>query len=123
MFVPAPAILRRVSAEPEPSHSWVRVGAAYAAVVGGTIRALVYHAGVQRGGQGGPEGEQADAGPGWYLVWIDEPHRHYQLSTPLPPADAPTEELDKSVLIALAEAGDVIDTKLGGGPTGPNGRQ
>ncbi len=113
-----------MTAEPKQSHSWVRIGGTYAAVVAGTISALVYHAGVQRGKQAGPAGEQAEAeaGPGWYLVWVAEPHRHYQLSAPAAPAGAPAAELDKSALVALAEAGDAIEAKLAGGSGGRNGR-
>ena len=118
-----PAILCRMTSEPRQSHSWVRIGAIYGAVVAGTIAALVYHAGVQRGEQASSSGEQAEAGPGWYLVWVDEPHRHYQLATPAPRVGAPAAELDKSAVVALAEAGGAIDAKLaGGGSGGPNGR-
>jgi len=114
-----------MNAEIEQSHSWVRIGATYAAVVAEMITALVYHAGVQRGERGRPGGEQAEAeaGPGWYLVWVDKPHRHYQLSAPGARAGAPAAELDKSALIALAEAGEAIEAKLaGGGSGGSNGR-
>ena len=85
-----------MAADTEQSHSWVRIGAIYGGVAAGTIVALVYHAGVQRGEQAGSGDEQAEAGPGWYLVWADEPHRHYQLSAPAPPAGAPAAELSKS---------------------------
>ncbi|MBA3306766.1 MAG: hypothetical protein H0U25_12705 [Thermoleophilaceae bacterium] len=104
------------------SVSWVRIGATYAAVVAGKIAALVYHAGVQRGRQGLVGGEEAEAGPGWYAVWVVEPHRHYQLSAPAARADAPAAELEKSALTALAEAAEAIESKLaGGGPGSPNG--
>jgi len=93
-----------MAADTEQSHSWVRIGAIYGGVAAGTIVALVYHAGVQRGEQAGSGDEQAEAGPGWYLVWADEPHRHYQLSTPAPKVGAPAAELSKSALLALAEA-------------------
>jgi len=107
----------------ESNHSWVRIGATYAAVVSGAITALVYHAGVQRGTQRESGVEQAEAGPGWYLVWVDEPHRHYQLSAPAAAAGAPAAELDKSALLALAEAGEAIEAKLAGGSNGgPQGR-
>ncbi len=112
-----------MAADTEQSHSWVRIGAIYGGVVAGAIVALVYHAGVQRGEQAGSGDEQAEAGPGWYLVWVDEPHRHYQLTTPAPGAGAAGAELDKSALIALAEAGEGIEAKLaGGGNGGPKGR-
>ncbi len=112
-----------MTAGSEPTHSWVRIGATYGCVVAGAIAALVYHAGVQRGKRGGTAGEQAEGGPGWYLVWVDEPHRHYQLSAPAPRAGAPAAELDQSALVALAEAGEAIEAKFaGGGSTGPNGR-
>ncbi len=112
-----------MTAEPEPSHSWVRIGATYGGVVAGKMVVLVYHAGVQRGEQAASGGEEAEAGPGWYLVWVDEPHRHYQLSAPAAAAGAPAAELDKSALVALAEAGEAIDAKLaGGGSRGANGR-
>ncbi len=113
-----------MTAQSNQSHTWVRIGTTYAAVVTGKIAALVYHAGVQRGEQAGArdEGEQAEAGPGWYLVWVNEPHRHYQLAEPAPPAGAPAAELDKSALVALAQAGDAIEARLaGGGAGGPNG--
>jgi len=112
-----------MAADTEQSHSWVRIGAIYGGVAAGTIVALVYHAGVQRGEQAGSGDEQAEAGPGWYLVWADEPHRHYQLSAPAPPAGAPAAELSKSALLALAEAGEAIEAKLAGGENGgPKGR-
>ena len=106
------------------SVTWVRIGATYGAVVAGKLAALVYHAGVQRGKQGRAGGDQAEAeaGPGWYAVWVVEPHRHYQLSAPAARAGAPAAELDKSAEVALAEAGEVIEAKLAegnsGGPTG-----
>ncbi len=110
-------------AESEQSHSWVRIGSTYGGVVAKTIVALVYHAAVQRGEQTGPRGGEAEAGPGWYLVWVDKPHRHYQLSAPAAKAGAPVAELDRSALVALAEAGDAIEAKLaGGGNGGPEGR-
>jgi hypothetical protein len=106
-------------------HSWVRIGTVYGAVVAEKIAALVYHAGVQRGEQAGRGGdaERAEAGPGWYLVWANEPHRHYQLSAPAPQPGAPAAELDKSALVALAAAGEAIEAKLAGsGNGGPGGR-
>jgi len=106
-------------------HSWVRIGTVYGAVVAEKIAALVYHAGVQRGEQAGRGGdaEQAEAGPGWYLVWVNEPHRHYQLSAPAPRTGAPAADLDKSALVALAAAGEAIEAKLAGsGNGGPGGR-
>ncbi len=114
-----------MTTESDQSHSWVRIGATYAGVVAETMVVLVYHAGVQRGKQAGPAGDEAEAeaGPGWYLVWVDEPHRHYQLSAPPAPAGALAPTLDKSALVALAEAGEAIEAKLaGGGPKGSNGR-
>lgn len=112
-----------MTAQSNQSHTWVRIGTTYAAVVTGKIAALVYHAGVQRGTQRESGAEQAEAGPGWYLVWVDEPHRHYQLSAPPAPAGALAAALDKSALVALAEAGEAIEAKLaGGGPRGANGR-
>jgi len=114
-----------MTAEPDKQQSptWVRIGSTYGGVVAGMIGALVYHAGAQRGGRGGPAGEQTQAGPGWYLVWVDQPHRHLQLSAPAPPAAAPAAELDESALVALAEAGDAIEARLAkDGSAGPNGR-
>jgi hypothetical protein len=114
-----------MTAEPDKQQSptWVRIGSTYGGVVAGTVVALVYHAGVQRGEQTGSRGGQAEAGPGWYLVWVDKPHRHYQLAAPAAGAGAPTAELDKSALVALAEAGEAIEAKLaGGGNGGPKGR-
>ncbi len=113
-----------MTAESKQSHSWVRIGVIYGGVVAGTITALVYHAGVQRGKQAGSGGEQAEAeaGPGWYLVWVDEPHRHYQLSAPAAGAGAKASELHESALVALAEAGDAIEAKLAGKRSGANGR-
>ncbi len=111
-----------MTAESEQTHTWVRIGSTYGGVVAGTVVALVYHAGVQRGEQTGSRGGQAEAGPGWYLVWVDKPHRHYQLSAPAARADAPAAELEKSALTALAEAAEAIESKLaGGGPGSPNG--
>jgi hypothetical protein len=112
-----------MTAEPnKQSPTWVRIGTIYGGVVAGMIGALVYHAGAQRGTRGGPAGDQAAAGPGWYLVWIDQPHRHLQLSAPPPRAGAPTAELDESALVALAEAGDAIEARLAkDGTAGPNG--
>jgi len=115
-----------MSEESKQSHSWVPIGPAYAAVIDDAIAALVYHATVQRGRQGGPGGDQQEAGPGWYLVWVEEPHRHYQLTAPPPRAGSLAAELDRNALAALAEAGEVIDAKLAGGGTeasgGANGR-
>ncbi|MBA3306292.1 MAG: hypothetical protein H0U25_10260 [Thermoleophilaceae bacterium] len=108
--------------ESKQSHSWVRVGATYGGVVAGAITVLVYQAGAQRGNKGGPGGDQAQAGPGWYLVWVEEPHRHYQLSTPRARAGAPAAELDQTVLAALAEAGEAIEAKLAGGGNHAGGR-
>lgn len=102
--------------------TWVRIGTTYGGVVAGMIGALVYPAGVQRGTRGGPYGDQAAAGAGWYLVWIDQPHRHLQLSTPAPRPDAPTAEADESAMAALAEASEAIETRLAEeGSPGPNG--
>jgi hypothetical protein len=104
------------------SPTWVRIGSTYGGVVAGMIGALVYYAGAQSGKQGGPTGDEAAAGPGWYLVWIDQPHRHLQLSAPPPRSDAPAAELDESALVALAEAGDAIEARLAkDGTAGPNG--
>jgi hypothetical protein len=108
--------------ESKQSHSWVRIGATYGGVVDGAITALVYQTAAQRGNKGGPGGEQAEAGPGWYLVWVDEPHRHFQLSAHRARAGAAAPELDKSVLAALAEAGEAIEAKLTGGGNHANGR-
>lgn len=112
-----------MTAGSQQTHSWVRIGATYGGVVAEKIVVLVYHAGVQRGESTRSGGEEAEAGPGWYLVWVDEPHRHYQLSAPATAAGASADELDKSALIALAEAGDRIEAKLSGnGSGGSNGR-
>lgn len=115
-----PAILSCMTGATKQNHSWVRIGATYGAVVAEKITALVYHAGVQRGEQAGRGGdaEQAEAGPGWYLVWANEPHRHYQLAAPAPEAGAPATELDKSALVALAAAGEAIEAKLAGSGNG-----
>ncbi len=112
-----------MAAEPEQNHTWVRIGSTYAGVVAKAIVALVYHAGVQRGEKTGSRGGEDEAGPGWYLVWVDKPHHHYQLSAPAAAAGAPVAELDRSALVALAEAGEAIEAKLaGGGNGGPSGR-
>ena len=109
--------------EPSKHHpTWVRIGTTYGGVVAGMIGALVYPAGMQRGTRGGPYGDQEAAGPGWYLVWIDQPHRHLQLSTPPPRAGATPAELDESAMAALAEATEAIETRLAEeGSPGPNG--
>ncbi len=112
-----------MSAESKRSPSWVRIGTTYGGVVAGMIAGLVYHAGAQRGQRSGATVEPAEAGPGWYFVWVDQPHRHLQLSSPAPPLGAPTEELDKSVLVALAEAGERIEARLVEEDSGaPDGR-
>ncbi len=112
-----------MTAESRQSHSWVRIGSTYGAVAEEVIVALVYHARAQRGNQGGPGGDQVEAGAGWYLVWVDEPHRHHQLTASAARAGAPAAEFDQSALVALAEAGDAIEAKLAaGGPGGVNGR-
>lgn len=102
--------------------SWVRIGTTYGGVVAGMLAGLVYHAGAQRGERSGPAAEPAEAGPGWYFVWVDQPHRHLQLSTPAPPKGASAEEFDKSVLVALAEAGERIEDRLAEEGSGPDGR-
>ena len=96
-------------AEPEQTHTWVRTGATYGAVADGKIVALVYHAAAQHG-----EGEGGDraTGPGWFLVWTHEPHRHLQLPSPPLAVGIPHERREEIALVALADAGKVIDEKL-----------
>jgi len=101
-----------MEAESKPGHSWVRIGATYGAVVSEKIVALVYHAQGQRGEVGG-NGEETSTGPAWFLVWTDEPHRHFQLAAPPATPGLPAEKLNQLALAALAEAGDAIDAKLG----------
>ena len=103
--------------EPEspPNHSWVPVGTAYGAVVSDRIVALVYHSRERRGDVGGPGGNRAVAKPAWFIVWTDEPHRHFELSAPAATAGMSREEVEKASFVALAEAGEVIDAKSSGG--------
>lgn len=102
--------------ESKQNHSWVPIGTTYGAVVSERIVALVYHARERRGEVGGPGGNGAVAEPAWFLVWTDEPHRHFQLSAPPGTAGMSREELEQASYVALAEAGEVIDAKLSGEP-------
>jgi len=112
-----------VTAESQRNPSWVRIGTTYGGVVAGMIAGLVYRAGAQRGERRGPGAEQAEAGPGWYFVWVVQPHRHLQLSAPPPSKGAPAEEVDKSLMVALAEAGERIEARLAEESSeGPDGR-
>ena len=104
-----------MEAQSKPRHSWVRIGATYGAVVSEKIVALVYHSQDQRGEVGGPGGEQVASGPAWFLVWTDEPHRHFQLSATAATPDMPLEKLDQLAVVALTEAGNAIEGKLGQG--------
>lgn len=103
-----------MQAESEPSHSWVPIGTTYGAVVSEKIVALVYHANERRGKVGGPGGNGALAEAAWFLVWTEEPHRHFQLSAPSGTPGMSREDLEKASYVALAEAGEVIDAKLSG---------
>ena len=98
--------------EREPSHSWVKIGATYGAVVEDEIAALVYHAEAKRGRRGGPGGDGALTDAGWFLVWTHEPHRHFQLASPHQTADMSTEKRDENAYAALAEAGEIIDDQM-----------
>ncbi len=106
-------------AESEQSHSWVRLGEVFGAVAEGRLVAVVYQAVAQRGRLGGPGGDAALTDPGWYLVWTDEPHRHYQLATPPTTSAMSREQLEEAGFAALAEAGKVIDDKLRGAVNDP----
>ncbi len=101
-----------MQAESKQSHSWVRIGTTYGAVVDDRIVALVYHADARRGEVGGPGGDRGLAEPAWFLVWTDDPHRHFQLEAPPWRAAMPHEELEQLAYVALAEAGKAVDDKL-----------
>ena len=102
-------------AESKQSHSWVRIGATYGAVVDERIAALVYHADARPGEVGGAGGERDMVDPAWFLVWTDEPHRHFQLKAPPARAGMPHEEREQLAFVALAEAGKAVDDKLARG--------
>ncbi len=101
-----------MSPQPNRSHSWVHIGTTYAAVAEGKIVALLYHADARRGEVGGPGGDRATTEPAWFIVWVDEPHRHYQLSAPPAPAGIPHEKREEVAYLAIAEAGKLIDDRV-----------
>lgn len=94
------------------SHTWVRLGAVYGAVVDEKLVAVVYHAEARRGQTGGPGGNGALADPAWYLVWTHEPHKHFQLAAPPRTAEMTSQELEDAGFVALAEAGQIIDDQV-----------
>ncbi len=95
-------------AEPETSHTWVLIGKTYGAVAGERIVALVYHAEAQPGEVGGPGGDPAVTDTGWFFLWTDDPHRHFQLAAPAASAGM----VEQVAYVALAEAGKIIDDQL-----------
>lgn len=104
-----------MEAESKKSHTWVRIGAVYGAVVAGKMAAVVYHAEARRGQTGGPGGNGAVIDPAWFLVWTHEPHRHFQLKAPPRSAQMTSEQREESSLFALAEAGEIIDAQVAKG--------
>jgi len=104
-----------MEAESKQSHTWVRIGAVYGAVVAGKMAAVVYHAEARRGQTGGPGGNGTVMDPAWFLVWTNEPHRHLQLSAPPRTAQMTSEQREESGFIALAEAGKIIDDQVARG--------
>ena len=94
------------------SHTWVRLGAVYGAVVQERLAAIVYHAEARRGQAGGPGGNGAPVDPAWYLVWVHEPHKHFQLSSPPRTAEMTSQELEDAGFVALTEAGKIIDDQV-----------
>ncbi len=101
--------------ESQKSHTWVRLGAVYGAVVAEKLAAIVYHAEARRGQTGGPGGNGAVMDPAWFLVWTHEPHRHFQLSATPRTADMTTEQREDAGFVALAEAGKIIDEQVAQG--------
>ena len=99
----------------QSSHTWVRLGAVYGAVVAEKLAAIVYHAEARRGQTGGPGGNGAVADPAWYLVWTHEPHKHFQLSSPPRTPEMSSDELEDAGFVALAEAGKIIDDQVARG--------
>jgi len=91
------------------SHTWVRLGAVYGAVVAEKLAAIVYHAEARRGLTGGPGGNGATVEPAWYLVWAHDPHKHFQLSSPPRSPEMTSDQLEEAGFGALAEAGKIID--------------
>lgn len=91
------------------SHTWVRLGAVYGAVVEDRLAAIVYHAEARRGRTSGPGGNGAVADPAWFLVWAHEPHKHFQLSAPPRNEKMTSQQLEDAGFVALAEAGKIID--------------
>ncbi len=101
--------------EDKSSHTWVRLGPVYGAVVENRLAAIVYHAEAKRGLTGGPGGNGTVSDPAWYLVWVHEPHRHFQLSSPPRKPDMTSEQLEDAAFVALAEAGKIIDEQVSRG--------
>lgn len=101
--------------EGKSSHTWVRLGPVYGAVVENKLAALVYHAEAKRGLTGGPGGNGTVADPAWYLVWVHEPHRHFQLSSPPRTKDMTSDQLEEAAFVVLAEAGKIIDERVARG--------
>jgi len=98
--------------EGKSSHTWVRLGAVYGAVVQDKLAAIVYHAEARRGLTGGPGGNGAAVEPAWYLVWVHEPHKHFQLSAAPRKAEMTSEQMEDAGYVALNEAGKIIDDQL-----------
>jgi hypothetical protein len=96
-------------------HTWVRLGAVYGAVVDEKLAAIVYHAEFRRGLTGGPGGNGSTVDPAWYLVWVHDPHKHFQLSSPPRTEEMTSEQLEDAGFVALAEAGKIIDAKVAEG--------
>ncbi len=94
------------------THTWVRLGAVHGAVVEEKLAAIVYHAEARRGLTGGPGGNGATVEPAWYLVWVHDPHKHFQLSSPPRNAEMTSDQLEEAGFAALAEAGKIIDDRL-----------
>ena len=94
-------------------HTWVRLGAVYGAVVEEKLAAIVYHAEARRGQTGGPGGNGATVEPAWYLVWVHEPHKHFQLSSPPRTAEMTSDQAEEAAFAVLGEAGQIIDDQLG----------
>lgn len=99
-------------AQPNQSHSWVRIGPTYAAVADGKIVALVYHSDARQGEVGGPGGDKATTDAAWFLVWTDEPHRHYQLSAPPAAPGIPRGKLEEVAYVAIAEAAKLVEDRV-----------
>jgi hypothetical protein len=104
-----------VDVQGKSSHTWVRLGAVYGAVVDEKLAAVVYHAEGRRGVTGGPGGNGAVSDPAWYLVWVHDPHKHFQLSSPPRTPEMTSEQLEDAGFVALAEAGKIIDDQVARG--------